>query len=274
MTNGVPAMLLRRRVRRDRLRNRGQSAVEFAVALPILLLIVALGLDLGRAFLGLVTLNNVVRVAANFASENPDAWNTTNPDAAAQAEYARLVASDAAGIDCLLPSPVPAPSFPNGPNGPNDIGTPVHVSITCQFGFITPVGWLMNFVDVPNSIGDRIPVTASAAFPIRQGVIAGIPVAPVLPTPTPSPTPDPDATPTPTPGATPTPTPMCVVPDMTKGTTDKAQGAWNGAGFTTQVIFNPLNPPAGTSVQTQSPRKDTSATCGGTTVTLTWNPRR
>jgi uncharacterized membrane protein len=142
-------------------RSRGQSLAEFALVLPLILLLLLFGIDFGRVFLGWVELNNVVREAANFAAQNPTAWNSVNPDATAQAEYARLVTADAAGISCTLPNPLPTPSFPNGANGPNAIGQPVAVGITCNFGLITPV--------IGNIVGNPLHVSSSAAFPIRDG---------------------------------------------------------------------------------------------------------
>ncbi len=63
--------LNRRRRRRHR---RGQSLVEFALVLPVLMLLLLIGIDFGRVFLGWVTLNNVVRDGANFAALHPTAW--------------------------------------------------------------------------------------------------------------------------------------------------------------------------------------------------------
>ena len=154
--------------------SRGQSLVELALVLPALLLLLVFATDFGRAYLGWVTLNNVVREAANFAAENPTAWSSVNPNAAAQGAYTSLITNDAAGIDCTLPNPLPAPSFPNGPDGQNAIGMPATVAITCEFSPITPI--------ISSIVGNSVPMSASAAFPIRNGVIAGI--APGLASPT------------------------------------------------------------------------------------------
>ena len=51
-----------RRVRdRHRDRSLGQSIVELALILPVILLILMVGLDFGRVFLGWVNLNNTAR---------------------------------------------------------------------------------------------------------------------------------------------------------------------------------------------------------------------
>jgi TadE-like protein len=160
---------------------RGQSLVEFALVLPVFLLLLVIAIDFGRAYLGWVTLNNVVREAANFAGANPKAWAIlpgTNP-----AGYTALITNEAAGIDCTMPDPLPAPSFPPGPDGQSGVGTPAIVALTCDFTPITPM--------ISSILGGTIPISASAAFPIRNGVIAGVPVgagspsiATVLSTPT------------------------------------------------------------------------------------------
>jgi hypothetical protein len=251
-TSGSPAHMTIPRPFKRRTRaphRRGQSLPEFALMAPVILLLLAFGIDFGRVFLGWVELNNGAREAANFAAQNPNAWNSVNPDLTAQAEYARLVTADAARINCTLPNPIPAPTFLNGVNGPNDIGQPVTVAITCRFGIITPI--------VSNVLGSPLAVTASAAFPIRSGVIAGIPVATAIPTATPTstatatptPTAGATATPTPSPTATPSPTPaLCIVPNLVGLDTSVAADYWGtkghagtpGAGFSTQnLLFNP-----------------------------------
>jgi cell division septation protein DedD len=275
---------------------RGQSLTEFALVLPLMLMLVLFGIDFGRVFLGWIELNNVAREAANYAAENPTAWNTVNPDTAAQAEYARLVTADATRINCTLPGTIPAPSFPNGVDGQNGIATPVKVSLTCTFGLITPI--------VSQVLGASIPVSASAAFPIRSGFIPDIPLP--TPTPTPSPTPEPTPAPTPTPtpaptptpnpSATPTPTPaptaaptpspsptpqMCIVPNLTgvsiKFAADiwgtKGHGSTPGAGFLTALVFSPLTSANsnGTVSNGQTLLAGRSLPCATTAMTVPWN---
>jgi hypothetical protein len=224
----------------------GQSLAEFTLTIPMVLLMVLFGLDFGRVFLGWVALNNAAREAANYAAMNPDAW-TLPYNLAVQAEYSRLITTEASNINCTLGA-IPNPTFGSG----TSIGAPAEVKLTCAFSLITPF--------IGAITGNPIPVSASSAFPVRSGLIEGIPT----PAPTPSPTPTPTSTPTPTPdpGATPTPTPtpspapttaptptpsptppMCTVVSLLNLQTNKAQSTWSAAGFTGQVIFSPLVPP-------------------------------
>lgn len=254
------------RGRRRRPRGRGQGLVEFAISVPVVLLMILFGVDFGRVFLGWLTLTNAVREAANFAALNPTAWqgpiNTT-----VQAEYFRLITAEAAQINCDLPGTLPDPTFPNG----TGIGSPAVVQITCQFSLITPI--------IGNLLGSPLPVSASASFPIRSGTIEGVPVASgglpsgsFGPGPTPGPTTLPTATPIPTPSQIPTPIPMCLVPDMVDPAvrTNQAVRRWTDNGFTANNLnFSPAVPPH-YFIQSQSLTPDTSVPCSSVmTVTQT-----
>ncbi|HUG30558.1 MAG TPA: TadE family protein [Candidatus Limnocylindria bacterium] len=225
-------------------KGRGQSLAEFALTVPMALLMVLFGLDFGRVFLGWVALHQAAREAANYAAMNPTAW-TLPYNLVVQAEYERLVETETANINCTLESPISAPTFGNG----TGIGAPATVELSCQFNLITPfVGMLT---------GDPIPVSASSAFPIRSGKIEDIPLESTVPTasPAPSASVDPSVTtgPTPTvdpsaPVESPTPTPVpttayCTVISLLNVQTNKAQADWRDAGFTGSIIFSPLVKP-------------------------------
>ena len=231
----------------------GQSLAEFALTVPMALLMVLFGLDFGRVFLGWVALNQAAREAANYAAMNPTAW-TLPYNLSVQAEYARLVMTEADDINCTLQTPLAEPDFPSG----TSIGAPAEVEIHCSFDLLTPLIGVL--------IGNPIPVSASSAFPVRSGNIEGVPAASTIPsattaptdtpaptpTPSPTPTPDPGATPTPTPAPTPTPTPTpaptptpttCTVVSLLNAQSNKAQSDWFDAGFSGAVVFVPLVPP-------------------------------
>lgn len=218
-----------------RRKSRGQSLAEFALTVPFALLMVLFGLDFGRVFLGWVALNSAAREAANYAAMNPTAWSIPF-NLTVQAEYERLVETEASSINCDLVSPVPEPNFNDG----TSIGAPASVELTCAFHLITPfIGMLT---------GNPIPVSASSAFPIRSGFIEGIPVESTTPTSSPAPTSSAGATASP--GATaavtaaPTSPPSeCTVVSLLNVQTNKAAAKWLAGGFTGSVIFSPLVPP-------------------------------
>ncbi len=62
-----------------RRRGRGQSLVEFALVVPVLLLLVAATLDLGRVFYATITLNNAAREGALQAAQKPDSFQSGQP---------------------------------------------------------------------------------------------------------------------------------------------------------------------------------------------------
>jgi hypothetical protein len=190
--------------------SRGQSLVEFAIFIPVLVTILLLAVDVGRMYLGWVTLTNVAKIGANFAAQNPDAWQGSG-NATIQARYRTLMSKDATGIDCQLPSTLPGPTFMDSSYS---LGSRVQVNLTCTFALVTPF--------LSNLIGDgagNINVQADAIFAIRTGSTSGIiiegnglPDATATPTQapqtTPTPTPVPEPTPTLAPGVTPAPTPV------------------------------------------------------------------
>ena len=83
-------------------RSRGQSLVEFALVIPILLFLTLTALDFGRVYLGYINLQNMARIAANFAANNPTAWDATPSAAqlAVQLKYRNQILADAAATNC------------------------------------------------------------------------------------------------------------------------------------------------------------------------------
>jgi hypothetical protein len=253
---------------------RGQSLVEFALVLPVVLMIVLVGLDFGRVFLGWVQLNSIAREAAAFASRNPDAWNTVNPQTKSQSQYANLITNEASGINCTMPGTLPKPVFQGGANGPNPIGSPAQVTISCKFTILTPV--------ISNILGGQLPVTASAAFPVTAGMIAGIPIASSVPTTTTttttstttSSTTTSSTTTTSTTTTSTTTTPMCTVPNLVGVDVKQADNKWGvggqGAGFTTPLGYSPLvGPNSKGNITAQSVTAGQSVPCNSS-MTVTW----
>ena len=80
---------------------RGQSLTELALILPLILLLTVAALDFGRIYLGYINVQNMARIAANYAANNPLAWGTT-PDTDIQARYQSQVVEDSAATNCEL----------------------------------------------------------------------------------------------------------------------------------------------------------------------------
>ena len=192
-----------------RRRGRGQSLVEFALVLPVLLLILMVALDFGRAFFAWVGITNASRAGAAYAASWPDAgW--ASPGAAIASDYRSQITTDLLPTNCALQSPIPLPSFSG-----TGLGSSVTVTLTCTFNTITPL--------ISNIIGANIPITATTVYPVRAGLIAGGPVLNQIPTQTPTPTSEPSPTPTPA---------LCDVPQMTGMKISQARTKWQSAQFT------------------------------------------
>lgn len=219
---------------RARQRTRGQSLVELALILPVILLIVLVAIDFGRAFSGYVTLTNATRIGANYAASHPTAWDTPgNPD---RDEYEELILRDTDVANCdLVPEEPVAPKFTDGSDtgtSSTDVGDRVDVGLSCTFQPITPI--------ISAIVGSSLMMSANSDFAVRAGTVAGVPIPPPAP-PGPTPTPGPGTTPTPTP----TPTPPCLtVPNLAAPapeTVGQARAEWNAAGFTGSFSPNGQN---------------------------------
>ena len=159
-----------------RRRSRGQSLVEFAIVLPILLFLTVVALDFGRVYLGWINLQSMSRIAANLAANNPTAWQGGG-DAAVKAKYQNQIRSDAAATNCKLPvvagvQTAPAPVFTdtNGNGASTDIGDSASVSLSCTFDLITP--------GIKSIVGNNVTVGASSVFPVKSGMTAAMAAGP------------------------------------------------------------------------------------------------
>jgi PKD repeat protein len=149
-------------VARVRRTSRGQSMAEFALILPVLLMLLLIGIDFARVYLGWVNLQNMTRIAASFAANNPSAWDDPG-DAGARTRYLELVANESKAINCDLTGGVRDPEFVAG----TELGDPVDVAFSCQFPVLTPV--------ISQVLGGSVLVSASASAPVRFGFVAGLP---------------------------------------------------------------------------------------------------
>lgn len=137
--------------------------MEFALLLPVILLLTLVALDFGRVYLGYINLQNMTRVAANFAANNPTAWLTN--DTATITKYQNQVLDDAAASNCQLNPATPAsPTFTdaNGDGISTGIGDYATVKLTCVFQVVTPF--------ISNILGGTVNVSASAVFPVKAGI--------------------------------------------------------------------------------------------------------
>lgn len=149
-------------------RRRGQSLVEFAIVLPILLFLTLVALDFGRVYLGWINLQSMSRIGANLAANNPTAWQGSG-DASVKAQYQNQIRNDAAATNCQLPTvggvaTAPNPTFTDtdGNGAADDIGDSARVDLDCTFALITP--------GIKEVLGGSVAVSASSVFPVSTGM--------------------------------------------------------------------------------------------------------
>ena len=117
------------------------------------------------------------RIAANFAGNNPTAWDgvVVANDAVLKTKYYNQIIADAQAINCSLvdtngDGTINASDFTptftdrNGNGKTTDIGDTGQVQIGCRFQVITP--------GIANVVGGTVMVAASSSFPVRTGMTA------------------------------------------------------------------------------------------------------
>lgn len=193
------------RQRRRGRRSRGQSLVELALILPVLMLLVAGTIDLGRIFYSQVTVANAAREGAIEAAMKPTSWvngGACNKDT--NRVMCRVINEAKGSFVSIAPADV---SLVCDPACTKAIGNEVTVTVKGHFSLLTP---LMAVFTGGQNVTFASTATAQIATPPAGGT-ASTPTPSPTPTPTPTPTPAPTATatagPTATPTVAPTPTP-------------------------------------------------------------------
>lgn len=118
---------------------RGQELVEFAIVLPLLLLVAFGVLDLGRAFHAVITITNVAREGARYGVDFN--WSNNNlPDPIAtgysEIETVAFLEAQDSRLDLSLMNVTPN-------CGTCDKGSPLIVTVTYDFNLI--MGYLPSF---------------------------------------------------------------------------------------------------------------------------------
>jgi Flp pilus assembly protein TadG len=205
------------RRQRDRPATLGQSIVELALILPIMLLLLAVATDLGRLFHSRIVIANAARAGALEATRHPTSYVDGGACDALTNRIMCAIATESEGaILAVTPSDVTVVCEPDPCS--EALGNVIRVTVEGQFSLITP--FLSGFfggsvVTLESTATAQIAVQPIIA-PESSGSPTPTPTATPTPTPTPAPTPTPDPsaspTPTPTPSPTPSPTPICFPP--------------------------------------------------------------
>ncbi len=126
-------------------RDRGATAVEFALLLPVLMLIVFGTIDFGRALNAQITLTQAAREGVRL-----DALGEPNVQARAQA-----AATGLSSVNVTETAACPAGASPTAD---------AVVTVTYRFSFITPIGLVAGLLG-GSGLGSPITLTARGVMP-------------------------------------------------------------------------------------------------------------
>ena len=123
--------------------SKGQDLLEFALVLPLLMLIVFGVLDLGRMFHAGITITNSARVGARYAARNRDASNGL-------IELATIDEAKNTGIELTTDQITIYCPYPTEKSGFCNPGDSIRIAITYDFDLI-----LSGFLNLPPITLDR-----------------------------------------------------------------------------------------------------------------------
>ena len=196
---------------------RGNAAVELALLLPVLIVIVCGAVDFSRAFYAYVTVASTAQEAARYAAREPGAQ-------VSPAALQTKIAGESQGFVKIGVASGGSASLA-GPSLEGIDEQVAKITLTYQFQPLSPI-----------PLAGPIPISASASAPTggAGGIATSTPVATPTRTPSPTATLTPSITPSPTRTATATATTApCTVPNFIgmplNGNT--AQNAWTAANF-------------------------------------------
>jgi Flp pilus assembly protein TadG len=137
-------------VREGRRHKRGQALVEFALVVPIFLLIAFGTIDFGLAFNAAITISNVAREGARAGVTDPSASTVTARvrDTAGNLNDSNLTVT----VSCKMPS---GAACSGGLSGA-ETGTTLVVRVNYSYPMITPIAF-----------GTRIPLTSTAQMRVE-----------------------------------------------------------------------------------------------------------
>lgn len=133
------------RLRRRADRDRGAVAVEFALLLPLLLLLIFGLIDFGRALNAQVTLTQAAREGARLAALG-------QPNVASRTQAA---ATGLSGVTVTIVSSCPVGAGP---------GVNATVQVSYQFSFVTPIGAIAAMFG-GSKLGSPLTLTAQGVMP-------------------------------------------------------------------------------------------------------------
>jgi PKD repeat protein len=214
-------------------RQRGQSLVELALVLPVLLLLVLAAVDLGRIFFARIAVANAAREGAYEAAYR--GTYVANSGCSDTNSVMCAILNEAQSSLTIAPADVSWSCNNAGGCAPGGFGDRVTIKVSGHFQLLTPI--LSVFFG-----GTNIAFSSSASADIVRTTSAGVALVTAAPTvaptvaPTPVPTPSGIVTIPPGPTASPTPSaPTCNFP--------AADFGWTQQNKTKPVVFTSASSP-------------------------------
>lgn len=244
---------------------RGQSLVEFALVLPLILIVVLGTIDFGRVVFSWIEVMNASREGAAYAIINPSDLGgiTLHVQQETNVQQQRGESPLSVDVTCR-PSDNNQLVLPCNAAYANGLGSTVTVRVEESFSFLTPLinGMFPDFTISAAATGFYMSPLGGGPTPT--------PTASPSPTPSPTPTPEPGATATPTPISTASPTPvptgLCTVPNFVGQLGNDAPGLWTAASFVPANLTNHV--PGNSTIRGQSLGAGTSQVCATAQIIL------
>jgi PKD repeat protein len=152
---------------RDRGVPRGQSMVELALVLPLLVLLVLIAVDFGRIYFSYIEIHNAAREGAKYAAQDPS--NTALITSAATRETNSQAQSGESVLVLSAPlcknaggTVIACATATTGGSGP---GNTVTIRVAERFSFLTPI--------INNFFGNNFQMTAASTSTIYGFVASG-----------------------------------------------------------------------------------------------------
>jgi len=204
----------------------GQSVVEFAILIPLLMLLFVAIADFARLYSTMVTIEAAARESADFGAFSSDYWKPDDswvksqmlhraclassnlPDyIGTKDDFAATCSNPQVTIGERTPQPLdPAPESTDCTASDNEYPCWLTVALEYDFNVILPLH--LQFFDIELGVPAQLTFTRASTFAMTDLQLpTPAPTPVVTPTPEVTPTPTPEETPTPTPEVTPTPTP-------------------------------------------------------------------
>lgn len=156
----------------DRRKEGGQALVEFALVLPLLLLLVFGGIEFGRLYHSHLVITSAAREGARTAAVTHD---TGQIQEAIERSTASLSASVTSNAGAKTAGPLPTtgqvwyyieyPEPDSDPANPRQIGAPVEIYVKGRVDLVVPL--------ISNIVGTPKPIPAKAVMRIERKVGAG-----------------------------------------------------------------------------------------------------